>query len=98
MKTSDQLCYAKNKFGKPLAERKADVFEMDVDANDGGRFCFLDITVAFPASVHQSLRLPQFLSRSIKKGGGSPPAEFGVPYVSLFVEIFASHNLYLNPK
>jgi hypothetical protein len=21
-----------------------------------------------------------------KKGGGSPPAEFGVPYVSLFVE------------
>ena len=54
MKTSDQLCYAKNKFGKPLAERKADVFEMDVDANDGGRFCFLDITVAFPASVHQS--------------------------------------------
>ena len=36
MKTSDQLCYAKNKFGKPLAERKANVFEMDVDANDGG--------------------------------------------------------------
>ena len=37
----------------------------------------------FQGTSGRTVRVTSFSS---KKGGGSPPAEFGVPYVSLFVE------------